>query len=66
MRRYTSILMLGARGVVMPLIVVLLLMGAAEAGLVFRGISGGSGRRAVWYGLTGRPSFCWRLHAAST
>ena len=55
MRRYTSILMLGARGVVMPLIVVLLLMGAAEAGLVFRGISGGwnpewfwSESRVVW------------------
>lgn len=71
MRRYTSILMLGARGVVMPLIVVLLLMSAAEAGLVFRGISGGwnpewfwSESRVVW--VTGRPSFCWRLHAAST
>ena len=36
MRRYTSVLMLGARGVVMPLIVVLLLMSAAEAGLFFR------------------------------
>ena len=55
MRRYTSILMLGARGVVMPLIAVLLLMGAAETGLVFRGISGGwnpewfwSESRVVW------------------
>lgn len=36
MRRYTSVLMLGARGVVMPLIAVLLLMSAAEAGLFFR------------------------------
>lgn len=55
MRRYTSILMLGARGVVVPLIAVLLLMSAAEAGLVFRGISGGwspewfwSESRVVW------------------
>ena len=30
MRRYTSVLMLGARGVVMPLIAVLLLMSAAD------------------------------------
>ena len=36
MRRYTSVLMLGARGVVMPLIAVLLLMSAAEAGMFFR------------------------------
>lgn len=41
MRRYTSVLMLGARGVVMPLIGVLLLMSAAEAGLVFWELSGG-------------------------
>lgn len=41
MRRYTSVLMLGARGVVMPLIAVLLLMSAAEAGLVFWELSGG-------------------------
>lgn len=41
MRRYTSVLMLGARGVVVPLIAVLLLMGAAEAGLVLWELSGG-------------------------
>ena len=70
MRRYTSVLMLGARGVVMPLIAVLLLMSAAEAGMFFGsypvdGSWSGSGRRAMWYGPTVRPSFCWRLLAAS-
>ena len=41
MRRYTSVLMLGARGVVVPLLAILLLMGAAEAGLVFWELSRG-------------------------
>lgn len=48
MRRYTSILMLGARGVVVPLIAVLLLMSAAEAGLVLWELSGGWSLERFW------------------
>ena len=48
MRRYTSVLMLGARGVVLPLIAILLLMGAAEAGLVFLELSSGWSLEWFW------------------
>ena len=48
MRRYTSVLMLGARGVVLPMIAILLLMGAAEAGLVFWELTSGWSLEWFW------------------